>query len=351
MTSLLELLSGASRLRLGVACSLADEDPCLGGSHLVFQIVFEDSVRWAARVSKDPDNWKSELRAVKQFQHIKKLRPEIKAPSLFIEEQHPVLYSEWVSGEPLATWNSQIPMFKRHRFLDDLAEFLLQLWTVPVPSDMAQGKSCLYSVWLTESLDRGLRRTLGGTARWGNAIDYLIMRSLIPDYAAEFDGCTGVGFAHGDLNAHNIMKSHDFHLTGVIDWDWMSVAPLPAIIHHPWFIADIPGWRNDGVTDGESFVDDRLYLETSVKMKESSQRLPSRVSTLLAGSKKRLFFQSAFHFKDIHERFVKMHCPRTENNIRAARLQLDTVLTLYPELGDKEGALEIKNMLGINAEN
>lgn len=148
---------------------------------------------------------------------------------------------------------------------------------------------------------------------------------------------------------------HHLVLTGglnyrVIDWDWMSVAPLPAIIHHPWFIADIPGWNNDGVAEGESFTEDRLYLENSIKKKELSQHLPFTVSTLLSDSGKRLSFQSAFHFKDIHERFVKTHCPWTEKNIRAARSQLDTVLLLYPELGDKEGVHKVKNQLGRNSE-
>lgn len=40
------------------------------------------------------------------------------------------------------------------------------------------------------------------------------MRSMIPDYAAEYDEYSGLGFTHGDLNAYNIMKSDEFHLTG-----------------------------------------------------------------------------------------------------------------------------------------
>jgi hypothetical protein len=87
----------------------------------------------------------------------------------------------------------------------------LQLWSTAAPSVPEQ--TSLYSAWLTESLDRGLRRTLNGTARWGDAIDYLIMRSMIPKFV-EFDEYIGVGFAHGDLNAHNIMINDDFHLTG-----------------------------------------------------------------------------------------------------------------------------------------
>lgn len=133
----------------------------------------------------------------------------------------------------------------------------------------------------------------------------------------------------------------------VIDWDWMYVAPLPAIIHHPWFIADIPGWNNAGVAEGESFPEDRLYLENLIRAKESSQHLPPTISTLLCDSGKRMFFQSAFHCKGIHERFVKAHCPHTEENMKAAKLQLEAALSLYPDLGDKRGVLETKQYLGV----
>lgn len=130
----------------------------------------------------------------------------------------------------------------------------------------------------------------------------------------------------------------------------MSVAPLPAIIHHPWFIADIPGWNNDGVAEGESFAVDRLYLEKSIRKKELSQHLSPTVSTLLSDSGKRLFFQSAFHFKDIHKEFVRMHCPWIEKNTRAAMSQLDIVLRLYPELRGEEGVQEVNDLLRRNCE-
>ncbi|KAJ5641421.1 hypothetical protein N7490_005421 [Penicillium lividum] len=349
MTNPIDLLNGASRLRSGVPCSLADESPRVGGSHHVFKINFADSVHWAARISIDPNSWKGELLAIKKFQHIKKKQPEIKAPDIFVDEECHVLYSEWVIGKPLAIWNHQIHSLKRLRMLDDLAEFLLHLWTTPVPSDLATDKDCRYSTWLMESLDRGLRRTLAGTARWGNAVNYLIMRSMVSDYAAEFDN-TGIGFSHGDLNAYNIMTDEDLNITGIIDWDWISVAPLPAIIHHPWFMADIPGWNNDGVSEGENFLDDRLSLQDFVRRKEISQKLPLTVSTLLKDSGKRLYFQSAFHFKGIHEAFVRTHCPWTVDNLRAARVHLDIALGLYPELGEKEGVWETKSLLERNDE-
>ncbi|RMZ38752.1 hypothetical protein CA14_003746 [Aspergillus flavus] len=225
------VLSEAFRLHQVVRCSLAEEDPCQGGSHKVLKVVFEDSVQWAARLCHDPNNWKYELRAVKMFQHIKQTHPDIRAPSVFFKAEHPVLYSEWVTGKSLKVWNSQIPLNKRQTLLKDLAEFLLQLWTTAVPPDFMPEQKPRYSAWLTESLDRGLRRTLTGTARWGDAIDYLIMRSMIPKYAGDYDKYTDVGFVHGDLKAYNIIKDDDFHLTGVVDWDWISVAPLPAVIH------------------------------------------------------------------------------------------------------------------------
>ncbi|RAQ70178.1 hypothetical protein COH20_001125 [Aspergillus flavus] len=208
------VLSEAFRLHQVVRCSLAEEDPCQGGSHKVLKVVFEDSVQWAARLCHDPNNWKYELRAVKMFQHIKQTHPDIRAPSVFFKAEHPVLYSEWVTGKSLKVWNSQIPLNKRQTLLKDLAEFLLQLRTTAVPPDFMPEQKPRYSAWLTESLDRGLRRTLTGTARWGDAIDYLIMRSMIPKYAGDYDKYTDVGFVHGDLKAYNIIKDDDFHLTG-----------------------------------------------------------------------------------------------------------------------------------------
>lgn len=116
-------------------------------------------------------------------------------------------------------------------------------------------------------------------------------------------------------------------------------------------MANIPGWINIGVAEIESFTEDRLYLEDSIKKKELSQDLPPMVSTLLSDSAKRLFFQSAFHFQYIHESFVKMHCPWTEKNIRAAGSELETVLRLYPELGDTEEAQKVKSLVWRNEEN
>lgn len=207
-----DILSGIARLRPGIQWSLPDRNPHRGGSHDVYKVLFQDSIQWAARVCRDPDVWEFELRALEKFAYVKRERPEMKAPDIFFENR--VMYSEWLPGKPLAIWNSQIALAQRHRLLDDLADFLLQLWTVPGSKSMLHTPPSLpYSAWLTDSLDRALRRTLSGTARWGDAVDYLIMRSMIPSYA-KWGGYMEFGFAHGDLNSHNIMIDANFQLTG-----------------------------------------------------------------------------------------------------------------------------------------
>lgn len=123
----------------------------------------------------------------------------------------------------------------------------------------------------------------------------------------------------------------------------MYVAPLPAVVHHPWFLADVPGWNNDGVAPGDEFSDDRRYLEDIIAKKEALHQMSSTVSDLLRSSGGRIFFQSAFHFKSIHERFVQKHCRRTEANVKSAKAQLDVVIRLYPNL--TQAAQEVQERL------
>ncbi|KAJ6131133.1 hypothetical protein N7523_001593 [Penicillium sp. IBT 18751x] len=344
MTDLPRILSVASGLRQGTPCTFANEKTHQGGSHRVFKIIFSDSVQWAARVPHNLDDWRYEVRAIKQFQYIKKSCSELNAPDLLFEEDYPILYSQWVTGTPLTIWNLQIPLHQRQKFLDDFADFLLQLWTTTVPATLSSKAKGSYTRWLTESLDRGLKRTLNGTGRWGNASDHLIMRSMIPEYA-DLDLYTEIGFDHGDLNAYNVLIGEDFNLTGVIDWDWLSVAPFTAVIHHPWFIADIPGWHNEGAEFGVNFEGDRQYLEEAIRRREIQKNMETTISSLLRGSGKRFLFQSAFHVKDVHTQFVQTYCQITEANKAVIREQLDIVLGLYPELAGKVGVTAVRDLL------
>lgn len=111
-------------------------------------------------------------------------------------------------------------------------------------------------------------------------------------------------------------------------------------MHHPWFLADVPGWNNEGVGPDGEFSDDRRYLETVIARREVLTGVSSTVSILLHNSTERLYFQSAFHYKGIHERFVQGHCSRTKENLEAAKLELESVIACHPELSTAARRLE-----------
>lgn len=133
----------------------------------------------------------------------------------------------------------------------------------------------------------------------------------------------------------------------IIDWDFVHVAPLPAIVHHPWFIADIPGSHVEAEVEEKSCAADRLCLEEKLIEKELSfpQTLPYTLSTLLKDSRRRLFFQAALGWCVIHGRFVDLHCQKTKDNIKVARSQLEEVLVLYPEFRDGQITRDLQNLL------
>lgn len=87
----------------------------------------------------------------------------------------------------------------------------------------------------------------------------------------------------------------------------MVLSPLPAVIYHPWFIADISGWHNNGVTEDENFLT-IVFISKIQSETKSLHRNPLLQFQTLRNSGKILVFQSAFHFKDIYEKFVKAHC-------------------------------------------
>lgn len=131
----------------------------------------------------------------------------------------------------------------------------------------------------------------------------------------------------------------------MIDWDWLYLGPLPSVIHHPWFMADIPGWKNDWVQEGQNFEQDREYLEGVIRNKEKERKLDSSISTLLHGSKDRMFFQAAISMPGIHEQFVETHCARTDANMAIANQQLQAVLTVHPEWEKHAGVQRIRAMM------
>lgn len=111
---------------------------------------------------------------------------------------------------------------------------------------------------------------------------------------------------HGDLNALNILVNES-GISGIIDWDTALILPLPAVVNHPLFIADIPGWNNDGVSEGTTFEKDRHFLEEEIRKLSAASTLPhaSHIPELLESSYERQTFELSLRNKKINEEWAR----------------------------------------------
>lgn len=67
--------------------------------------------------------------------------------------------------------------------------------------------------WLTESIDRGIRRSLK-KRRYSDVIDYLIQRAMVPAFVEpECDNAPWV-FMHGNLRYDNILVDENYNIQG-----------------------------------------------------------------------------------------------------------------------------------------
>lgn len=69
-------------------------------------------------------------------------------------------------------------------------------------------------MWLTESVDRAIRRSLGNTDDIDVTIDYLIQRAMVPEMVVkEFDHAPWV-LVHDYLHSGNLIVDDDLHIIG-----------------------------------------------------------------------------------------------------------------------------------------
>ena len=121
----------------------------------------------------------------------------------------------------------------------------------------------------------------------------------------------------------------------VVDWDWTFEAPLPAIVQFPWFIADVPGWHNDGTSPGDSFRQNRDYLVQTLKTAEMSETGSDKLSVLLASARERQIFQSAINFRDKHKESVAEDQKYQVARHKDVRGELEAFLVKHPDMRDK----------------
>lgn len=132
-------------------------------------------------------------------------------------DNSPIVLEDFIAGKSLSIWDESIAPGLRHSFLNSLARFLLDLWSVddPESTNIPTG-AAPYSLWLEDETDRAIRRCIAGTAKWGRALDYLRMRSTIPQFARDLDTFATKRIAHGDTNSSNFMVSEKWELQGYV---------------------------------------------------------------------------------------------------------------------------------------
>lgn len=191
-----------------------------GGSHSLYSVRFQSDTTWVARVC-DYMNAALEKRAITVLKHLTALEtssliPKVQGSNL--EHNDPalscVVLLDFYEGKPLHIWNSELSSTSRNMFLNDLAEFLLDLWSAPPPHELCKGVEPNYTRWLVGQVDRGIKRCINKSAAWGDAIDYLIMRATIQDFSSDMDQKTGLAISHGDMNADNFITNDRLKLVG-----------------------------------------------------------------------------------------------------------------------------------------
>ncbi|KAI5250183.1 hypothetical protein E4T43_00125 [Aureobasidium subglaciale] len=285
-------------------------EPCQGKGclHIFWILSFANSPQLIARVARKHQIVELEKCGIHILQHIEKHSSNCPVPRIHwhnldqTSKLPSIVIQSFVPGRSLGIWNPSIPKSSRCVFMDGLARFLVDVWSIKASTATP---TLSYSTWLENDIDRAIRRCITGSNRWGNLSDYLVMRSLIPYHSRGVDHFKEISIAHGDMNAYNFMVNEAFELTGVVDWDWKFEAPLPAVIQFPWFMADIEGWHNEGTEVGESFEDDREYLVRAMSSIELPRFGKNSLATLLLGAGERQKFQSAINYRDIHNEFVE----------------------------------------------
>lgn len=81
---------------------------------------------------------------------------------------------------------------------------------------MTTGKTSSAEVYVTEAIDRKIKRVLNGTLRTAKLIDCLRRRSLIHMYVIPELNDSPWVMVHGDLSGSNIITDPDSNISGLV---------------------------------------------------------------------------------------------------------------------------------------
>ncbi|RAQ48708.1 hypothetical protein AFGD_010750 [Aspergillus flavus] len=241
------LVQVASSLAGTRGCQLDnDSSPITGPGYIIFIISFPDrDERWAARIPSNQDD--SFFQICTRPIQLAHRSPNVPAPRIHgyfdcgSHGYNPVgvgyMLLDWIEGSPMMPWEQLTPAAPyRQKVLDQIADLILimilecplddQTLFYGVPDETPNGTQVSTSVWLTESVDRDIRRTLR-RHNYSTAIDYLIQRSMIPQYVVPEHQNSPWVFVHVDLHNDNIIIDEEYNIKGIIDWDCNFPVPLP----------------------------------------------------------------------------------------------------------------------------
>ncbi|KNG82932.1 hypothetical protein ANOM_007954 [Aspergillus nomiae NRRL 13137] len=345
------LLEVASSLAGTPACQLDNNSsPITGPGYIIFIISFRDRhERWAARIPLNQDDSFLEI-CIRPIQLARK-SPNVPAPRIHGHFDcgscgyNPVgvgyMLLDWIEGSPMMPWDQSTPPVPyRQKVLDQITDLILNMILecpldtetlfYGVPDGTPKGTQVSTSVWLTESVDRGIRRTLR-RQDYSTAIDYLIQRSMIPRYVvAQHENCPWV-FVHVDLHNDNIIIDEEYNIKGIIDWDCNFAVPLQKAATLPKLLENVPGAAPLSLPETHAYLDlaaDKSYFLSILAEKERKRTNGTSITRLMETSSERNFFEMSHHRVPVHREFVSRFCPRTRENVLAALKEVERFLDI-----------------------
>lgn len=108
--------------------------PTSGASHDVWLIDHPTNGEiWTLRIAKTEYASCMSDRGTLILRYLKEQRPSLPIPKLICQSTQFAVF-QFLRGDPIDYWDSnKLDDSRRHHLLDDLAVFLFQMWTCPVP--------------------------------------------------------------------------------------------------------------------------------------------------------------------------------------------------------------------------
>ncbi|KAF2220148.1 hypothetical protein BDZ85DRAFT_284581 [Elsinoe ampelina] len=312
-----------------------------GHSNKIYRMQSDSGKEACVRIAVDAEAGRLACRGYKLLQSIRVQNPVLAAPT--VHKVHvEYLLLDYVSGSPLGHWSKRLlTLAQRRRLLDGLAHFMFTLWTTEMDNE-DQGPS--YSDWLYDQVDKGLKRSLIQTnGRWGDPLHFLIRRNMVSDVAhGQEDHWSLV--RHGDMNAWNVIVDGG-NIQGIIDWDTARVVPAAAAVQHPLFIANVPGWLNDGCEEHEDFADDRRYLEDAMRELDGGSITAVRLASMLQTSRERQIFEMSLSNARINQEYVDRELRSFDADYQALSRHLNVFLECEPVMREHQSVQALRLQL------